>query len=157
MQTQWKLKSGEEVVNRHRSHLHDGVYPHLPEVLGKIESGQRGFFATTIDLGRIVGNQTRVSTTSDDDIVYAQRVGRQGLSRFVKNREPEPCSTVTIILKKGDQGEYILITAWVGTQAEPEPWDQKATAQSGAFWSKSALIFGSEPIIQGTLTTRCPW
>lgn len=153
----WILKSGQGVVNRHRSHLHEGVQPLLPEVLAKIDAEGRGFFVATVDLGRIIGKQTRVSTTGKDVIVYAQRVGRQGFSRFVKNREPESCSQVTVILKKGDGGEYILISGWIGTRAEPEPWDQKRTEQSVPFWSQSALIFGSEPIVQGTLCYQCPW
>jgi hypothetical protein len=153
----WKLKSGESVVDRQRSHAHDGVQPLLSEVFEKINSEGRGFIVATVDLGRIVGNQTRVETRDGDEIVFAQRVGRFGLTRFVKNRRAEPCSSVTVILKKGDRGEYILITAWVGTQSEPEPWDRNATARSVPFWNASALIWGSEAIIAGTETTQCPW
>ncbi len=157
MQQQWKLRSSEQVVDRHRSHLHAGVAQYLSEVFGRIDSGKRSFFVSTIDLGRVVGRNSCVQVGEDDEIVFAQREGRKGLSRFVQNREPEPCSVVTVILKKGDNGEYILITAWVGLQAQPEPWDRNATEQSVAFWTKSALVFGSEPIVQGTLTTQCPW
>jgi hypothetical protein len=152
-----KLKNGEEVVDRQRSHLHAGVVPLLAEAFAKIESRGRGFLVETVDFGRHVGEATRVETSEDDTIVFAQRLGRQGLSRFVKNRQPVSTQMVTVILKKGDRGDYVLITAWVGTQAEPEPWDRNATLKSRDFWSHNALLWGSEPVVPGTETTVCPW
>lgn len=153
----FKLKSGESVVDRNRSHIHACVQPLLEEVFAKFSSRGRGFLVETIDLGRVVGEATRVETRESDEIIFAQRVGRQGLTRFVKNRKSESCSTVTVILKRIDHGDYVLITAWVGTQAEPEPWDRNATERSVLFWSHQALVWGSEEIIAGTETTKCPW
>jgi hypothetical protein len=87
-----------------------------------------------------------------DEIVFAKRPGRFGLTRFVKNRKPEPCSKVVVILKKGNYDEVVLVTAFVGHRPEPEPWDRNATAKSQAFWSTRALVWGSEPIVPGTET-----
>ena len=153
----FKLNSGESVVDRNRSHVHAIEQSLLEEVLAKVISRGRGFLVETIDLGRVVGEATRVETSEGDEIIFAQRVGRQGLTRFVKNRTPSSCSTVTVILKRIDRGDYVLITAWVGTQAEPEPWDRNATERSVVFWSREALVWGSEEIVTGTETTKCPW
>ncbi|HOZ36467.1 MAG TPA: hypothetical protein PLR18_01395 [bacterium] len=63
-----------------------------------------------------------------------------------------------MILKKAeDVGGYILITAFVGGLSEPEPWDRNTTPASADFWANHALIWGCEPIVSGTETTRCPW
>lgn len=153
----YQTKDGVGVVDRQRSHLHAGVVSLLAEALAKIDTQGRGFLVETVDFGRPVGEATRVKTGEDDEIVFAQRLGRAGLSRFVKNRKAEPTSAVTVILKKGDQEEYILITAWIGTQAEPEPWDRNATARSREFWFQNALLWGSEPVVTSTETTVCPW
>jgi hypothetical protein len=153
----WKLKSGETVVDRHQSHLHPGVEQLLTDALGRIESAGRGFLVEEVEFGRIIGETTCVTTGLGDDVVYAKRPKRFGLSRFVKNRSPESCSSIVVILKAGDCGEYVLITAFVGHRPEPEPWDRNATANSRAFWDSHALVWGSEPTIPGTETSRCPW
>jgi len=51
----------------------------------------------------------------------------------------------------------VLITAFIGTKPEPEPWDRNATKNSEKFWSSHALVLGSEPIISGTETKECLW
>ena len=155
----WRLKSGEVVVDRFRSHLHNGVERLLPEALGRIDSAGREFLVEEVDFSRLVGETTCVVTGGPEGgaIVYAQRPERFGLSRFVKNRRPEPCSSIVVILKAGDGGEYVLITAFVGTRPEPEPWDRNATERSVEFWSSHALVWGSEPTVPGTETDRCPW
>ncbi len=156
---EWKLQSGEWVVDRHRSHLHCGVLALLPEVLGHIDAQGRAFLVEEVDFGRPVGETVCVSTSSSDEIVYAQRPRRFGLTRFVKNRQAEPCSAVTVILKRDDleRDLFVLITAFIGHRPEPEPWDGNATANSRAFWSSHALVWGSEDVILGTETDLCPW
>lgn len=156
-QTLGRLGSGEVVVDRPRSHLHADVARLLPEALGRVMSAGREFLIAEVDFGRLVGQTICVATRPGDQIVFAQRVGRAGLTRFVKNRKSEPCSSVVVVLKAGDGGEYVCMTAFVGHRAEPEPWDDVATEQSVPFWSSRALIWGSEPIVLGTETTRCPW
>lgn len=153
-----RLSSGEAVVDRHSSHLHPGVEQLLPEALSRIESFERQFLVEEVDFGRPVGETICVTTVAGDEIVYAQRPKRFGLSRFVKNRVPEPSSVVTVILKRDDrEGVYVLITAFVGSAAPPEPWDRNATEESVVFWSSHALIWGVEPTIPGTETRECPW
>ena len=155
-----RLASGEEVVDRYRSHLHQPVLALLPEALSRVESGRRGFLLAEVNFGRrVIGVSTCVATRAGDQVVYAQRPKRLGLTRFVKNREAEPCSSVVVILKAADEfpAAYVLVTAFIGRKPEPEPWDRHATANSRAFWDTHALVWGSEPVIDGTETPHCPW
>ncbi len=152
------LASGELVYDRHNSHVHGDVMKLLPIAFAKINAQGRQFLTEEVDLGRHVGETVCVPTGSGDEIIYAKRPRRDGHSRFVKNRDPEPCNAVTVILKRDDfEACYVLITAFVGHRPEPEPWDRNATANSRAFWDSHALLWGSENIVPGTETTECPW
>jgi len=147
-----KLKSGEAVVDRHRSHLHEGVARLLPDALARIDSLGRKFLVEEVDFGRLVGGTVCVPTGPGDQIVFASRPKRFGLTRFVLNRMSEPSNAVTVILKKDDNEDYyILVTAFVGRRPEPEPWDKKnfsrqpdpqeAERRSREFWASHALVF----------------
>lgn len=152
------LGSGEEVFDRHNSHAHGEVASLLPEALAAIESHGRKFFIHEHDFGRVVGETICVPTRPSDEIVFAKRPKRFGHSRFVKNRQPEPCTKAVVILKRDDYEDYyVLITAFVGHRPEPEPWDRNATARSSEFWATHALVWGAEEVIPGTETTVCPW
>jgi hypothetical protein len=155
----WRTKDGVRVVDRYNSHLHESVEAILPEALARVEVTGRGFVVQQIDFDRVVGQSVCVETSSSDEVVYAKRPKRFGSSRFVKNRQAEPCSSVVLILKiaDGEENAMVLITAFIGQLSEPEPWDRNATAKSLEFWSNHALIWGSEPIITGTETSECPW
>lgn len=147
------LTTGEPVYDRPNSHLHEGVAGLLPEALMQIRTEGRQMIAEEVDLGRFIGITTGVETTLEDEIIFAQRVGRKGLTRFVKNREGTPTSFLTVVLQKNQSEEsYTCLTAWVGRKAEPEPWDRRATEQSVAYWRSHALLWGSEPVVQGTET-----
>lgn len=156
---EFRLGSGETVVDRPKSHVKENVKPLLPEVLSRVDSFNRGFFIAEVDFGEVIGETYCVITTSDDVIFYAQRQGRRGYSRFVLDRKPEPRNIVTVTLLKKDDGDggYILITAYIGHKAEPEPWDKKATTASVPFWKKHALIPEGGQFILETVTLECPW
>lgn len=143
-----RLGSGELVVDRHQSHIHPGVVPLLLDALSRIESSGRQFLVEEVDFGRPIGQTVCVRTGAEDQIVFAKRPRRFGHSRFVLNRTPEECSCVVVILKKAEDNEstYVLITAFIGHRAEPEPWDRNATEKSAVFWSSQALVFDTEPI-----------
>lgn len=152
------LASGEPVYDRPCSHLHASVAGLLPEAFARISSGGAQFLAHEVDFGRIVGETTCVPTGEGDEVVWAQRPGRRGMTRFVKNRDPEPASTVVLILKR-DRFEpyYVLVTAFVGRQGGLEPWDPRACKEDRKFWEGHALVYGSEPILPETETGVCPW
>lgn len=156
----WRLGSGEPVADRPNSHLatHGTVLPFVGETLLQIQSGRQNFLAEEINFGETIGQTICVRTSLDDKVVYAQRPNRAGLTRFVKNREPEPCSTVVVCLKRAREGGYILLTAYIGRRTPAEPWDTEwATDQSVPFWNTHALIWGHESVISGTETKNCPW
>lgn len=158
----WRLGSGEVVIDRPNSHVattHQTVLSLLGEALSRIYSEGRQFIAEEVDLGRIVGETICVATSDTDEIVYAQRPNRFGLTKFVKNRRPEPCSCVMVCLKKAEEnGYYILATAYVGHKAPAEPWDTRwADEKSFVFWNTHALVWGREEVITGTETVWCPW
>ncbi|MBU6427266.1 hypothetical protein KGQ27_03475 [Patescibacteria group bacterium] len=152
-----RLKSGEEVVDREVSHIHAGAEEFIFEALARIESRKFPRFKETIDLGRVIGRSNRVSTGPGDEIVFAQRVNRPGLSRFVKNREPEPTTMITVKLHRLSDTQYELRTAYIGEAGVAEPWDEDAKSDSIPFWSAHALCWGYEPVVPGTETVDCPW
>jgi len=149
--------SGEEVVDRFRSHIHPSARPFLLEALARVEIKGRAFLAEAVDFGRPIGESILVHTGPEDEIVFAQRPGRRGRTRFVKNRKPAPCNTVTVVLKRGDSGAMVLVSAFIGPKPEPEPWDRNATERSREFWSNNALVWGVEETVSGTETVQCPW
>lgn len=156
--TYWYLASGELVKDREFSHLHGNVHVLLPRIFSSLYAAGREMIIAEHNFGRVVGKTTCVWTHPNSNIVFAQRHGRYGLTRFVKNRSPEPCSVVTVIIMwQPNFGSYKILTAYCGHQAEPEPWDRFATEQSVAFWNSHALIWGSESIVPGTETNQCPW
>ncbi|MDD3284033.1 MAG: hypothetical protein PHZ07_00380 [Patescibacteria group bacterium] len=166
-----KLKSGEAVFDRPNSHFHDNDADFsraLGQALTYVESAGREFIEEEVYLGRFIGQSTCVSTDANDEIIYAQRTGRTGLTRFVKNHLPEDCNYMVLVLKKAKKGDgYILITAFIGRLSFPEPWDENAFSKhedpdrarkdSIDFWSSHALIWETEEIIPGTETLICPW
>lgn len=163
-QVEWRLADGTPVRDRQDSHLasHAEEYPELlsllPLALAKINPQGRGFIAEEVDMGRVIGESILVETGPSDAIVFAQRPNRQGLTRFVKNRQPEPCNYITVLLEKAGKGNfYTLLTAYVGRRTPDEPWSPFARPDSVQFWSTHALIWGASPILPGTETTVCPW
>lgn len=163
----WTLKSGEYVIDRYNSHIHENVTEHLIEALPQIESLRRSLVIEMIEFPEVIGNRSCVSTDSTDRIIFAKRPKRFGLTRFVMDRFSEPCRTLVVILKSDGAGVYIVISAFVGKRAEPEPWDDRSFSQqedpheaklrSRRFWAQNALVWGEEEIISGTETIRCPW
>jgi hypothetical protein len=165
----WFLKSGERVDDRFNSHVHARIESLIREALIKIDSRGRDFVEEAVDFGRPIGETICVVTDEHEQIVFAKRPRRGGHSRFVLGRQPEPCSSLMLVLKATgqDKREFILITAFVGYKPQPEPWDERyffqqknpdeATKKSQEFWVKHALIWGAEDIITGSETSVCPW
>lgn len=151
-------RDGWTVFDRHNSHLHPGVQELLPAALGKINTKGRKFLVEEVVFDHIIGETVCVPTGSGDQIVFAQRPKRFGLTRFVVGKPAQPCQSIVVILKRREENDgYILITAFIGSKPEPEPWDRNATERSVKFWNTHALVWGSEPTIPGTETEVCPW
>ena len=155
-----KLSSGENIYNTSNNHIHYNVEMEslLPQALEKINSLNRDFFVESIDFGKIIGESRCVETSEKDEILYAQRKMRSGQTRFVKNKQLEPTSFLTVILKK-IHGGYKIVSAFIGSKAEREPWDKSIRdndelERSKSFWSTHAIVWGTERIIPGTETNK---
>lgn len=154
--------NGKYVFNRLNSHLHKDVSKEiLKNALSQL-SPSTSFHKEIVDMKQIIGKSHCVSVNESDDIVYVIRKGRKGPTPMVKNREAINCSSLTIILKKMKDENYILISAYIGDESEPEPWnsqfyyqntwekneniDEIAYQKSIDFWNTHALIYDEEDI-----------
>jgi len=150
------LRSGEIVVNRPQSHIDKNApgMDWLEDALALINTDGREFITEEVTFSEIIGVSNCVETSDGSEIVYAKRHGRRGYSRFTKNQSPLPTNKFTVVLKKGDHSndgqEYILITAFLGPLAAPEPWDKNADENSIEFWQSHALVWDESKIIPGT-------
>lgn len=150
--------NGLPVYDRPKSHHHLGESL-LRDAIQKCELTV-AFEKRSIQYPSPVGLTDCVTTGPKDAIIYAQREGRTGLTRFVLDRKPEPCSSVVIICKQAEvarEAGYILVTAFLGSESEPEPWDRRATPAARQFWNSHALIWNSAAVLPETLTAICPW
>lgn len=144
-------KNGYQVYDRKKSHIARDVLPNLVDVIPQIEPAEN-FQIIEYDFGKVIGKTYCVELTEKDrpNIYYKRRKYREGQTKFVRYRQPDPTQYMTIILKKIDEG-YLVITAFNGRIAEPEPWDENAFKQdprgyeaakaaSEKFWNNHALI-----------------
>lgn len=143
-----------DVTERCVRHLeaHPEMAEILVEAISKANFGNLPFAEVEVELGRIVGQRTRVSTrleSPDSTMTFAIRKGREAPSRVVIGVGAEETSSVSIIAKRTKPGNYILITCWAGSLAEKEPWDKTIRGpehlnQSLNFWCQNALIHDPE-------------
>lgn len=157
-----KCANGMNVFNRLNSHLHQNVSESiLKDAISTLTPTER-FQKEVINMNRVIGKSNCVSINEEDEIVYVIRKGRNGPTPMVKNREGMDCSHLTVILKKVDVDSYILISAFIGTESEPEPWDsnfydpftwekkdnidEDAYQKSLLFWNTHALIYDESEI-----------
>lgn len=153
MKLQTKDRAVVIISSRHMKQ-HEEVLPLLPEVLSMIVTNDDPFIRVEVDLGRIAGNTSCVETAETDDILFARRVGRRTITRFVRNRQPVPTRHVTVLMLNIGQGVYRLVTGWIGRLAEKEPTDptissEAERARAEAFWSNHALVWGTQEVIGG--------
>jgi hypothetical protein len=155
------LSDGTKVFDRYKSHVHtvdeSDVSSLLKEALARISPSKEKNIVESVVFPGSIGYSTCVTTEPSDEIIFAQRQGRKGgYTRFVVGKKPRETSSLTVVLKKTDEG-YILLTAYIGEKSEPEPWDYNATEKSLPFWKTHALIFGSEEIIPGSERKDTLW
>lgn len=161
-----KTQDGYLVYDRHKSHIHIEAIPFLEEALGKICARGEKFLVEQVVFPHVIGFSKCVPTDAYDEIIYAQRHNRHGLTRFVKNREPIEATSMVIILKQISKKSYVLISAYVGEIGLVEPWDWTAHCQTSdplksyyasvESWKRRALIWDETLVIQGTATQH-PW
>jgi hypothetical protein len=161
----WTLASGETVIDRDPSHIHPGV---TEELLGeamtqcRMSAPGKEREKWTFDFERDVGFNNCVDVGPDDEVVYAQRPDRLGLSKFVKNKQRSASSKMTFSVRKQQDGTYQLRTAYIGEAGAVEPWaalyrNSDDYGRATSYWSTHALAWGSEEIVAGTETLERPW
>lgn len=147
-------KDGAKVFSHADSHLHaEGgmTLDLLAAALNTIDTQGERFIRKQIDFEHAIGKSNCVELRPDDDVVMAFRKGRSGPTPMVKNREPQPCNSMMVVLLKDeslteDGNAYALITAFIGEAAPREPWDpgnkNKAECQECEdYWNSHALVY----------------
>lgn len=176
-----KLASGQVVVDSQISHLasHSDVTPFLSQALQKISLAYNETFSIQeVEFEEESGKTNLAETEPGDKIIYAQRINHEGLTRFVKGKQPLKINTITVILSAKDESvnitydpaeKYALVTAFWGRKTTYEPTDPFFEKNKGKpetteiyrksveFWSKHALLYDPSVIIPGTETKICPW
>lgn len=110
------------------------------------------------DMGRNIGHDFVVETTSADNVFYVQVVRDKVYTRFIKNGKPLPTQYVSMILERDQKGDpYHMNDIWVGRLTPPRPGSAEETSASKAYWEGHAIVFGNEPIQSRTLTKTCPY
>ena len=109
------------------------------------------------DMGRIIGNTDIIETTEKDTIFYAQPTKKSVFSRYAKNRYPSPSRSLTIVLKKDEEGNYELEETWIGPHTPPFPGDENATDKSKPYWQTHALVQDAQTVQAKTITKVCPY
>lgn len=155
-----RLSNGARVVDRPRSHVHvpqeewewlSWALLQIPigRLLGRINTEHQIEMPTS-------GVNNCVRVTSQDRLVYAQRRGRDNMSRFVKERRPETTRFLTTVLNWCEEDDlFILITAYWGPLAGHEP-SRHRPLWHGTYWATHALIYDRNIIVPGTETTVPP-
>ena len=123
------LASGEKVYDRPNGHIHESVKADMSTIIPHINAYRRDFITETVMLeGRQwVSHKVEVDP-SNDDLFLVQRIGREGLSIFVRNRTIETTNRATVVLsrnntKRGQPEGYAIMTAYSGEPGPREPWD----------------------------------
>lgn len=156
-------KDGARVyLDSEKSHAitHFAHHPKLRAVVEQIiptlESGPE-IVRIEHDAGEIIGTTDLVETNENDEIVYAMRPRRTVYSRFAKGKTPAPTSWITFALHRTGKSEYTIYTAFIGRNTPSFPGGDYLPEQSREFWSKHALVWGSQEVVPGTETLECPW
>ena len=157
-----KSKNGIEVyLDTERSHAltHFSHNPKLIEATKEVISDLNisgKIISTEKQMTEYAGDTDLVETNEEDEIVYALRPLRSIYSRFVKNKKSVPSKWVTIKIRK-EKEMYILYTAFIGRLTPSFPGGNYLSDQSKVFWACHVLVWGSQEIIPGSKTDKCPW
>ncbi len=139
----------------------------------RVPRKHRPFITTEVEFPRDIGETNVVPTGQNDKIFYARRPGRNKLSRFVLDREPEPTRHFTVFLVErvpDYPGTYWLRTGIIGRREIPEPADygtlygkgrskddrRRMRERSLVFWSTHAFVARTVRFMPETLSNRQP-
>jgi len=120
------------------------------EALSTIEVADNDQVVVERDLGRIVGTTNLVETTDSDEIIYAKRIGRDAYSRFAKKRQPIPCRSIVVVLRRGESGYYL----WTAMCAKLQP--KEAWIDDSVYNQTHAMAYDESLVQLSTVTTSRP-
>ncbi len=162
-----RIKDAVFIYNESHFKQHPAVLANIPEALEKVVDQLQSykddsFIKKTVDLNKVIGKREAIELKGNEEVYYAQRMGRRTLTKFVRGVEAEDCSCITFIVSKVNDKKFRLITAYIGYSAEKEPLDpaiktEEEFNRAKEYWSKTAMIEGTQAIYQNTITTECPW
>jgi hypothetical protein len=89
--------------------------------------------------------------------MFAKPLNRPTFHRFVRRKQPDQTSYVTITVRSDDGGEYELLDTWFGRNMPAIPGSEQETEDSKDFWKTHAIILEGHPIQNKTLTLTCPY
>ncbi len=135
-------------------------HPHLYKIIEEILldyklSGNNIIIEKKLE--RDIGTTDIISTTDADNIYYAQALKSTIFYRFAKNRFPQKSDTLTLILKKDEQGNFEVYDTWIGRNYPAFPGDQNETNKSKDYWNSHALVHNALSIQTKSITKTCPY
>ena len=101
----------------------------------------------TVHFDKTVGHSSCIALTDElrKRVQWIQRPGRDGLTPVLPGVPSVPVSTLTLVLLRTSEEEAVLLTAYAGEKASPEPWSPSLTdaerKAAKAFWSTHALAW----------------
>jgi hypothetical protein len=113
-------------------------------------------FRKEYEMKETVGINDLVSVTPKDKIIYAKRINRDTYIPFVKDREAENTSILTMDIRH-DGEKFYLYTIYIGGNTPGLPGGDREDAESREFWSTHAIVWGNQEIQEDSLTDKCPW
>lgn len=131
--------------------IQDVIQKEFPLIQESVSSG-RYSISITHDFHTIIGVTHCISCPPNTPGVYFKRRGnRPYLSRMIKGREPEDCSSCTVIIRyEPDKSRAVIISSWIGGPSKPElgniNYFEKCSdpfseiMASAMFWMNHALI-----------------
>jgi hypothetical protein len=158
-------QNGHEIIVNLTSHgsaaaLQISEQPHLltlaKEILEKV-TVQGNEQLIEKDMGRTIGSNFMVETTSADTILYAQQLKQEWYTRYVKNRSARDTTFLTLDLQRVNATTYELIDIFMGRTRPAVPGHPDESATSKGYWATHAVIWGSQKIRSNTITKDCPW
>ena len=158
--------SNSKTVYAHLTHepLASGVArnPHLLTLVSEIvaisELRDTPETVITHDMKRPIGYSAHLETKDTDVVFYAKTSKHQpDFTRFVRMRQAERSTMLTIKLVKDPLGDFELTDAWIGAPYPPVPADDTASEQSKTYWANHAVVYNGQALLTSTITKVCPY
>ena len=131
----------------------------LEQAISRVALGGSCFVEQKINFEEMLCLSHCVETTPGAEVFFARRVGRQGHSRFVRNRWPDPVYKATAVFRRlrDYANAYLLIATHIGERPPREPWDPRAGCFSRTYWANHAIVWGRFDTLPGSISARCLW